>query len=163
VTRPARVLAALLLAAAAAFSPAAPALAETIHLKNGTQVTGKIVKEDAKTFSVDTPDGRRKIPKEDVAVRPAPDPLVAAVVGLVPGAGLFYTGDLYRGAFFLGTSGAVGAAVYLATRQIRPSSPSTAAVAAIVGAEVVGLLGAWDAFNHAHALAAETRYHIDYD
>ena len=143
--------------------PAGAAAAETIHLKNGTQVQGKIVKEDAKTFSVETPDGRRKINKADVAIRPAPDPLVAAVVGLVPGAGLLYTGDLPRSAFFLGTSAAVGTAAYFAARQIRPTSPSTAAVSAIVGAEVVALLGAWEAYQHAAGLATQTRYLIDYD
>ena len=143
--------------------PAGPALAETIHLKNGTQVAGKIVKEDAKTFSIETPDGRRKIAKEDVAVRPAPDPMVAIVIGLVPGAGLAYTGDYARGAFFLGTGGLVGTAAYFAARQIRPTSPSTAAVSAIVGAEVVALLGAWEAYHHAVAQGAQPRYKIDYD
>lgn len=143
--------------------PAGDARAETIHLKNGAQVQGKIVKEDAKTFSIETPDGRRKINKDDVAVRPSPDPIVAAVVGIVPGAGLVYTGDYGRGAFFFGTSGLVGAAAYFAARQIRPTSPSTAAVSAIAGAEIVALLGAWEAYNHAVSQGTQTRYKIDYD
>ncbi len=152
-----------LLVAGALVLPAGAALAETIHLKNGTQVKGKIVKEDAKTFSIETPDGRRKINKEDVAVRPTPDPIVAAIVSVLPGAGLIYTGDLPRGAFFLGASGAVGAAAYFITRQIRPSSLSTAAVAGAVGAEVVAMLGAVEAYNHAVSQGSQTRYKIDYD
>lgn len=160
--RPFRLVFSAFLAAALAL-PAGAAVAETIHLKNGTRVQGKIVKEDAKTFSIETPEGRRKINKDDVAIRPTPDPLVAAVVGLVPGAGLVYTGDYPRGAFFLGTGAAVGAAAYFAARQIRPTSPSTAAVSAIVGAEVVALLGAWEAYNHAVSQGTQTRYKIDYD
>lgn len=151
------------LVAVALVVPAGAACAETIHLKNGTQVKGKIVKEDAKTFSIETPEGRRKINKDDVAVRPAPDPLVAAVVSVLPGAGLIYTGDLPRGAFFFGTSGAVGAATFFATRQIRPSSMSTAVVAGIVGAEIVAMLGAVEAYNHAVSQGTRTRYEIDYD
>lgn len=160
--RPFRAIFALLVACALVV-PAGSALAETIHLKNGTQVKGKIVKEDARTFSIETPDGRRKINKEDVAVRPTPDPFVAAVISVLPGAGLIYTGDLPRGAFFFGASGAVGAAAYFATRQIRPSSLSTAAVAAVVGAEVVAMLGGAEAFNHAVSQGTQTRYKIDYD
>lgn len=159
--RPFRAIAAVL--AAALLAPAAPAMAETIHLKNGTQVKGKIVKEDAKTFSIETPDGRRKIAKEDVAVRPSPDPVVAAVVSILPGAGLVYTGDLPKAAFFLGAGGAAGAITYFATRQIRPSSLSTAAVAGLVGFEVVAMLGAVEAVNQAHAQGSQTRYKIDYD
>lgn len=158
--RPFRALVACL--AVALLAPA-PALAETIHLKNGTQVKGKIVKEDAKTFSIETPDGRRKIAKDDVAVRPAPDPVVAAVVSILPGAGLVYTGDYPKAAFFLGAGAAAGAITYFATRQIRPSSLSTAAVAGIVGGEVVALLGAIEAVNQAVAQGAQTRYKIDYD
>ena len=158
-----RLLATPLLACALVAGLAAPGAAETIHLKNGTLIKGKIVKEDARTFSVETPDGRRKIAKADVEVAPTPDPVVAAILGLVPGAGLVYVGEPLRGAFFAGLGGAAGVAGYFAARQIRPTSPSTAMVTAIVAAEVVGLLGAWEATSLASSQSGQVRYRIDYE
>lgn len=148
--------------ATAVFS-AGPALAETIHLKNGTQIRGKIVKEDAKSFSVELTDSRRRVLKAEIETLTPPDPMVALVIGLVPGAGHIYVGDYARGAFFLGTSAVLGGGTYLAASRIRPSSPSTWAVAAIVAAEVPAILGAFDAYNQAAQLAITSRYRIDYD
>jgi hypothetical protein len=143
---------------------ALPANAETIFLKNGTQLTGKIVKEDANTFSIDTPDGRRKVAKGDVEVLPTPDPVVTFLVGLLfSGGGHVYVGQYDRAGLFLTLGVAAGAAGYLVTRQIRPSSPSTAAVAGVAAYAFPALVGAFDALGAAQRQSAQPRYHVDYE
>lgn len=139
-----------------------PAGAETLYLKNGTQVKGKIVKEDLKSFSVDTPDGRRKILKEELEVLSTADPVVTAVLGLVPGAGHIYLGDFPRAGLFLGLGAGAGFGAFKVAEQIRPLSPSTHTVAAIVAIEVIALLGGWDALQQALEQRQRVRYRVDY-
>lgn len=143
---------------------ALPALAETIHLKNGTRVQGKILKEDAETFHVETKDGRRKIAKQDIETLPKPEPFIALMTGvLIPGGGQVYTGEYPRAAFYFGLGAVSGAVGYMAASQIRYNSPSTNAVTAIVMMMIPGVIGAFDAASSAERLRAMTRYHIDYD
>jgi RNase P/RNase MRP subunit p29 len=143
---------------------ALPAVAETIHLKNGTRVEGRIIKEDAENFQVETKDGRRKIPKKDIETLPRPEPFIALMTGLIiPGGGQIYTGEFQRAGFYFGL-GAVSAAVgWVAASQIRYNSPSTNAVTAVVMMLVPGVIGAFDAAGSAERMRTQTRYRIDYD
>lgn len=142
---------------------ALPAAAETIYLKNGTRVQGKIVKEDAETFQVETKEGRRKIPKKDIETLPRPEPFIALMTGIVlPGGGHVYLGDYQRAAFFFGLSAVSATVGYVAASQIRYNSPSTNAVSAIAMALVPGVIGAFDAAGSAERLRSLTRYKIDY-
>ncbi|MDB5095809.1 MAG: hypothetical protein JWM80_230 [Cyanobacteria bacterium RYN_339] len=144
---------------------AAPAAsAETIYLRNGTHVTGKITREDKAAFTVDTSTGRRKIPKADVELLPTPDPVITFLVGLLlAGGGQVYINQYDRALIFAALGGGAAAAGWFATRQIRPTSPSTAAVTAIVCYEIPALIGAFDAFGNAGRMSAEPRYHVEYD
>jgi hypothetical protein len=144
---------------------AAPAArAETIYLKNGTHVQGKIVKEDDKSFTVETGSGRRKIDKKTVEVLPAPDPLITFMIGvLLAGGGQVYTNQFDRAGIYMLLGGGAAAAGWFATRQIRPTSPSTAAVTAIVCYEIPALIGAFDAYGNAARQAEQPRYHVEYD
>lgn len=151
---------------AAALSPvlvAAPASAETLYLKNGTQVSGTITKEDAETFVVETRAGRRKIAKQEMEVVSVSDPTIAGLTGLLlSGAGHAYLGAYDRAALYFGLSAAGGAAGYFAAQQIRPTSPSTAAVTAIVVYALPMLVGAFDAHQYAAEQTGKARYKIDY-
>lgn len=55
--------------------------AEIIRLKNGNEIEATILKEDENTLTVQVPDGRVKIPKQDIEVIPRaqeavpPDPV----------------------------------------------------------------------------------------
>lgn len=142
---------------------AAPALAETIYLKNGTRVEGRIVKEDAEAFQVETKEGRRKVAKRDIEVVPAPEPFIALMTGLIlPGGGQVYIGDYPRAGFYLGLGAASAAVGWVAASQIRYNSPSTSAVTAVVMMLVPGVIGAFDAAGASERLRAQTRYRIDY-
>lgn len=142
---------------------AVPVQAETIHLKNGARVTGKIVKEDAEQFTVQTPDGRRKVRKEDVETLPPPNPSIALMTGvLVSGGGHVYLGVFDRAALYFGLGAASGALGFFATRAIRPSSLSTAAVVGLVTYSIPMGIGAWDAYQRAQLQAATPKFHIDY-
>jgi hypothetical protein len=158
-----RVLTALATSIVLIAAVATPALAETIYLKNGTRVEGRIVKEDAETFQVETKEGRRKIPKRDIEVVPAPEPFIALMTGLIlPGGGQIYIGDYPRAGFYLGLGAASAAVGWVAASQIRYNSPSTSAVTAVVMMLVPGVIGAFDAAGASERLRAQTRYHIDY-
>lgn len=142
---------------------AAPAAAETVYLKNGTQVSGTITKEDAETLVVETKEGRRKLPKADIDVYPVPDPAIALATGLMlSGGGHVYSGIYDRAALFFGLSAVGGAAGYFAARQIRPTSPSTAAVTAIIAYGIPMLVGAYDGFRLSEQLKSKPKYRIDY-
>lgn len=142
---------------------AMPAAAETVYLKNGTQVSGSITKEDAETLVVETREGRRKVPKGDIDVYPTPDPAIALATGLMlSGGGHVYSGIYDRAALFFGLSAVGGAAGYFAARQIRPTSPSTAAVTAIVAYGIPMLVGAYDGFRLSEQLKSKPKYKIDY-
>lgn len=143
--------------------PALPAQAETIHLKNGARVTGKIVKEDAEQFTVQTADGRRKVAKKDVETLPPPNPSIALMTGvLVSGGGHVYLGVFDRAALYFGLGAASGALGFFATRAIRPSSLSTAAVIGLVTYSLPMGIGAWDAYQRAQQEAAAPKFRIDY-
>lgn len=142
---------------------AMPAQAETIYLKNGARVSGKIVKEDAEQFTVQTPDGRRKVAKKDVEMLPPPNPSIALMTGvLVSGGGHVYLGVFDRAALYLGLGAAGGALGFFATRAIRPSSLSTAAVVGLITYSIPMGIGAWDAYQRAQLEALTPKFHIDY-
>lgn len=156
-----RSLAALL--AVGLLLPALPASAETIYLKNGTQVTGRIVKEDATSFNVETGTGRRKVAKTDVELLPGPDPIVTFLTGImISGGGELYTGQYDRAALYLVLGAGAGAVGYYATTKIHPSSPSAAVVAAIIAYYFPALVGAFDAVGNANRINEQPRYHVDY-
>jgi hypothetical protein len=140
------------------------ALAETVYMKNGTRVEGKIVKEDADTFTVETRDGRRKLSKKDIETLPKPEPFIALMTGLLlPGGGQLYTRQLDKAAMYLGLSVVSGAIGWFAASQIRYNSPSTNAVTALVMLEIPTVIGAFDAAGSAEQIRSQTRYHIDYE
>lgn len=155
------------LALAATFSigwPAAPASAETLYLKNGTQVVGRITKEDGESFTVEAQGGRRRLLKRDLEALPVPDPSVALMLGLaVPGAGHLYANRFDRAALFIALAGGGGAAGFFAMRQIRPSSVPTAVVTGVVVAYIIGVVGAFDALGVLQASGGTPRFRIDYD
>lgn len=143
--------------------PAAPACAETLYLKNGTQVLGRITKEDAESFTVETGGGRRRLLKRELEALPIPDPSVAMLLGLaVPGAGHLYGNQFDRAALFAALAAGSGTAGFFAMRQIRPSSIPTAVVTGIVAAYLVGVVGAFDALGAIQATGGTPRYRIDY-
>lgn len=149
-------------AAAVALVPL-QASAETLYLKNGTQVKGKIVKEDAKSFSVQESGNVRKVPKEDLEVLSTADPVITAVLGLVPGVGHVYVGDYPKAALFMVLGGGAGFGTYKVVEQIRgTASPSTLMASAIAAGAVVALLGDWDAVQQALEQRQRVRYHVDY-
>ena len=140
-----------------------PAMAETVYLKNGTQVSGHIVKEDTTSFSIETGTGRRRIDKKDVEQLPNSDPIVTFMTGLmISGGGHLTTGQYDRAALYLVLGVAAGAAGYFVTRQIHPSSPSAAVVAGIGAYYFPALVGAFDAAGAAAKMADTPRYHVDY-
>ena len=56
--------------------------AEIIRLKNGNEIEATILKEDENTLMVQVPDGRVKIPKQDIEVIPrAQDAVSPDLVG----------------------------------------------------------------------------------
>lgn len=152
-----------LLVMLAVLMSALPASAETIYLKNGTQITGTITKEDSENFTVETGQGRRKVPKKEIEVLPSPDPNVALVTGLiVSGGGHFYDGVYDRGAVFFLLGLATGAGGYFTAKALRPTSPSTAVASAILSYAIPMLVGAFDARTTAEQMNVLVRYHIDY-
>ena len=158
----ARLASCLALAALVALVPL-QASAETLYLKNGTQVKGKIVKEDAKAFSVQSPDGIRKVQKEELEVLSTADPAITAVLGLLPGVGHLYVGDYPRAVFFALAGAGAGFGAYRAVEQIRgTASPSTLMVSAIAAGGVIALLGDWDAVQQALEQRQRVRYRVDY-
>jgi hypothetical protein len=127
-------------------------------------VQGKIVREDAKSFTVDTGGARRKINKVEVEVLPSPDPIITFLIGmLLSGGGQVYIGQYDKAGIYALLGGGAAAAGWFATRQIRPTSPSTAAVTAIVCYEIPALIGAFDAYASAARLGEQPRYHVEYD
>lgn len=143
---------------------ALPASAETLFLKNGTQVTGKILKEDADVFVVENKDGRRKIAKADLEVLTPASPAVAATTGaLIAGGGQFYQSEWTKGALFLGAAVLVGSMAYVASRQIRlTAAPGTYAVSAGIGYALPSLIGAVEAYRTAVDGQGKVRYRIEY-
>lgn len=160
---PLRTVTSAALAAGLVLAAPGAALAETIYLKDGTQVTGRIVKEDATSFNVETTTGRRKVPKSDVEQLPGPDPMVTFLTGImISGGGHIYTGQYDRAALYLVLGLAAGGAGYFATRQIHPSSPSAAVVAGIAAYYFPALVGAFDALGNANRINEQPRYHVEY-
>lgn len=151
----------------AALLATTPAFAETIHLKNGTRVTGKIVKEAEDQFTVQTEDGaQKKILKADIMYRPLPSQGMALATGLlIPGAGQVYAtigsdnSGLARGALFFGMAAAGGAAGYLAARQW---DPGYIPASLLIGVGVPTILGAIDALWLADYERNFRKYKIDY-
>jgi hypothetical protein len=163
-TTPTKALITIATCLAVALAAAPSALAETVYMKNGVQVQGKIVKEDAETFTLETKEGRRKLAKKDIETLPRPEPFIALMTGLIlPGGGQLYTGQLNKAALYLGLSAVSAAVGWVAASQIRYNSPSTNAVTAIVMLEIPGIIGAFDAAGSAEGMRALTRFHIDYD
>ena len=158
---------ALMAASAAVLLSSAPALAETIYLKNGARVSGAIVKETEDQFTVQAEDGaQKKVLKADIMYRPLPSTGMALATGLlIPGAGQVYAtisddnSGLARGALFFGMAAAGGAAGYLAARQW---DPGYIPASLVIGVGIPTLLGAVDAFWLAESVRNHRKYKIDY-
>jgi len=104
------------------------------------------------------------VAKDDVEVLPAPDPIITFLIGiLLAGGGEVYVNQYDRALMYAALGGGFATAGWFATRQIRPTSPSTAAVTAIVCYEIPAIIGAFDAMSTASRLGAQPRYHVDYD
>ncbi len=144
--------------------PTQTASAETVYLKNGTVVKGRIVKEDDTSFAIETQDGRRKVAKSEVELLPAVDPNLALLSGLLfSGAGHVYADAWGRGAFFLGLSAIAGGAGYLVARQGFPNSTASQVLGAALGYGVGTVMGALDARALADAQSKLVRYRVSYD
>lgn len=158
---------ALVAASAAVLLSSAPALAETIYLKNGTRVSGAIVKESEEQFTVQTSEGAKKtVLKTDIMYRPLPSTAMALATGLlIPGAGQVYAtisddnSGLARGALFFAMAAAGGGAGYLAARQW---DPGYIPASLVIGIGVPTLLGAVDALWLAENVRNHRKYKIDY-
>ncbi|MEB3196067.1 MAG: hypothetical protein VKP62_02585 [Candidatus Sericytochromatia bacterium] len=139
--------------------------AETVYKKDGTQVRGKIVKEDDSTLVVDTPEGKRKVLKKDIELLPPVSPEMAMMLGLLlSGGGHLYLGTNDKALMYLGLGAVVGGLTAASIRMIRPvtSTGPQLAVGALIGYSIPCLLGAFDAMGAARIRQDQPRFHIDY-
>lgn len=159
-----------LLGALPVFTP--PAAAEVIYLKNGTQVKGKITKQDEETFDVLTQQGPMKIAKHRVALEDMPIPVVAAGLGIgFPGAGQAYVGRWDKAAFYIfitsitfGTALVVGMYSFNGGITVSDASKMTfPVVTAVTTAAIPLALGSYDAFLEATRQNAEPKFKIQYN
>lgn len=153
-----------------AFAP--PAAAEIIYLKNGTQIKGKITKQDEENFEVLTQQGPIKIAKHRVAQEDLPIPIVAAGLGIgFPGAGQAYVGRWDKAAFYLfitsitfGTAFVVGMFSFNGSIQVNDGSKVVfPVVTAVTTAAIPLALGSYDAFLEASRQNAEPKFKIQYN
>ncbi len=149
-----------------------PAAAELIFLKNGTQVKGKITKQDEETFEILTQQGPLKIAKHRVAIEDLPLPVVAAGLGIgFPGAGQAYVGRWDKAAFYFfitsvtfGTAFIVGMFSFNGGLTAKTASAMTMPVVTAVTTAAIPLaLGSYDAFLEALRKNAEPKFKIEYN
>ncbi|MEB3328887.1 MAG: hypothetical protein VKQ33_06610 [Candidatus Sericytochromatia bacterium] len=142
-----------------------PALAETVFKRDGTQVRGKIVKEDDATLVVETPSGKRKVPKKDIELLPPVSPEMAFLSGIpVAGGGYLYLGKLDKFLLYLGLGVAAGGITAGTLKLIRPvtTKEPQMTVAFLLAYAVPMLLGALESQGAARAKLASPRFHIEY-
>lgn len=143
----------------------APARAETVFKRDGTQVRGKIVKEDENTLVVNTPEGKRKVNKKDIEVLPPVSPEMAMMTGLLlSGGGYLYLGTYDKALLYLGLSAVAGGLTATSMSLLRPISSTTPqlAVGFLVGYSLPCLLGAFDAMGAARTRQDSPRFRIEY-
>jgi hypothetical protein len=144
---------------------AKPAVAETIFKRDGTQVRGKIVKEDDNTVVVETPEGKRKINKKDIELLPPVSPEMAMMTGLLlSGGGYLYLGTYDKALMYLGLSAVAGGLTATSMSLVRPISSTTPqlAVGFLIGYSLPCLLGAFDAMGAARVRQDSPRFRIEY-
>lgn len=154
-------------AAVLAASVATPALAETVYMKNGTLMKGRIIKETETDFTLTQGQNLQFVlSKRDIDHFPVPSPMIAFTTGmLVPGAGHVYSsvydqgGGFARGFIFLGLAAIGGTAAVAAARA---TDPTLVPVSLLVGAGLPTVLGAFDAWNLASQLNDKLKYRIEY-
>ena len=152
--------------AAGALAPAA--LADTIYMRDGAQLSGTILQETETQFVILETSGKKvSVNKQDIDFYPRPNPMMAFIVGLLmPGAGHIYNalynrpGGFERAALFFGI-GAVGAGAS-AAYAIKFATPATAPFIIGTAVGIPTLIGAIDAFNVANDFDTRIRYRIDY-
>jgi hypothetical protein len=150
---------------AATIAAPSPALAETVFKRDGTQVRGKIVKEDETTLVVETPEGKRKVPKKDIEILPPVSPEMAFLAGIpVAGGGYLYLGKMDSFLLYLGLGVAAGGITAGTLRLIRPltTKEPQMTVAFLLAYAVPMLLGAFESQGAARAKLESPRFHIEY-
>ncbi|MBM3266632.1 MAG: hypothetical protein FJZ01_03200 [Candidatus Sericytochromatia bacterium] len=159
----------LLFAACPGLTP--PAHAEVIHLKNGTQVKGKITKQDEENFEVLTAQGPVKISKLKVQLVDLANPAIAAGLGVgFPGAGQAYVGRWDKAVFYFSiTAVTLGAAFVVGMVGVNGgltvSDPNKLTLPVSIGVSTAGiplLLGAYDAYLEAVRQNEAPKFKIDY-
>ncbi len=143
----------------------APALAETIYLKNGTRVEGKILKQTSADFQVQTANGNIKVSKDTVAIQDPPNPGVALLLGIgFPGAGNAYTNRYDRSLFYVAFT-AISFVATFALVQLAGDYPSGQSLPVLAGAGAAAIpwgLGAYEAYHEARRQDAQPKYKIEY-
>ncbi|MEB3222272.1 MAG: hypothetical protein VKS61_09365 [Candidatus Sericytochromatia bacterium] len=154
------------LAVAASVFALPPAVqAETVFKRDGTQVRGKVVKEDETTLVVETPEGKRKVPKKDIEVLPPVSPEMAFLAGIpVAGGGYLYLGKMDSFLLYLGLGVAAGGITAGTLKLIRPitTKEPQMTVAFLLAYAVPMLLGALESQGAARAKLESPRFHIEY-
>ena len=155
--------------AMAVVAPAA--FAEIIHLKNGTQIKGKIVKQDDENFDVQTTQGNVKIAKFKVSLQDLPNPSIAVGLGIgFPGAGNAYTARYDKALFYIGTTAISFAGAFALGLAMTGNLPAPSTAHLQAGGIAGGLtalipwgLGAWEAYLDANRQNAEPKFKIEYE
>ena len=163
---PVRTTIALGVALALLCATEAPALAETIYLRNGTRVEGKILKQTAQDFQVQTANGNIKVSKDTVAIQDLPNPGVALLLGIgFPGAGNAYTNRYDRSLFYVAFTAISFVATFALVQLAGDYPPGQMSMPVLAGAGAAAIpwgLGAYEAYNEARQQDAQPKYKIDY-
>lgn len=153
---------------------AAPARAETIHLRNGTRLEGRIQKQDESTIEVVTAGGVVKVPRETIALATPPNPWIAMGMGVaVPGGGQVWLGQQGKGWTVAGVTLASGLFVGLSGQAMftgrligADGNLLPGAALGMLAAMVPWGLGAWEAWQMAEIMAdrdaTQARLRVDY-
>lgn len=141
-----------------------PARAETIHLRNGTLIRGKITKQDELNLEVETLEGKKKVLKQNVANLDIPDPFVSLLLGAtLPGVGNAYTRRWDKAIFYFAVTAVSFAAGFAIVHfGAQPSTTGPSVLGGSAGAALPWAIGAWEAYTEANQLNAEPKFWIDY-
>lgn len=150
----------------AALSVAAPASAETIFLKNGTRVKGKIVKQDDQYFQVQTANGMVKLDKDGVAIGDLPNPDIALILGVgFPGAGNAYDNRWDKTIFYLAFTAIAFAAAFVPVQYAGNYAPGQMGLPILAGLGAAAIpwgVGAYDAYRDARLQDGQPKFRIEY-
>lgn len=151
-----------------------PAGAETLHLRNGTRLEGRIQKQDDMTLEVVTATGIVRVPRESVAPAAPPNPWIALGMGVaLPGGGQVWLGQHGRSWTVAGVTLASGLFVGLGSQAAltgrligADGSLAPGALIGVLAAMVPWGLGAWEAWQFAEEASrreqTQPRLRVDY-